>query len=404
VPRWLEGVITAASVVARYPGRSLLTVLGLAIGVAAFIATVAFGEGARQAVVAQFQPLGVNVFRISTVPEVHQARGRPSQPLTPKDVAALSRESTTVKQVLPLYRRNADVAFAGNSHFTLVWGATPAFPGVREWRLEAGGLFDEAELRRRAKVCVIGATPARKLLPDREPLGATLDVAGAISCRVVGVLESKGHNTAGTDLDDLVILPLTTFEAYLGVGAGYTFIEVQPYSVKLLSDATEEARTILRRTHGIETGDLDDFVISSPLDVVRAVDATSRIISALLGGVAAIALIVGGIGIMNIQLVSVAERTQEIGIRSAIGASPRQILSQFLLEAGMLSLCGALAGVAIGVTAAVVVAARMDWPSVISPLGVLLPLGFGFFVGVLFGFLPARSASRLEPIQALRHE
>src|SRR5262245_7483900 len=172
MPRWLEAVVAAARVVARYPGRSTLTVLGLAIGVAAFIATVAFGEGARQAVVLQFQPLGVNVFRINTVPEVHQARGRPSQPLTEKDAAALARESTTSKQVLPLYRRNADVTFAGNSHFTLVWGATPAFPSVREWRLEAGGLFDEAEMQRRAKVCVIGTTPAQKLLPDRDPLGA----------------------------------------------------------------------------------------------------------------------------------------------------------------------------------------------------------------------------------------
>ena len=396
--------MSAFRVVARYPGRSALTVLGLSIGVAAFIATVAFGEGAREAVVLQFQPLGVNVFRISTVSEVHQARGQASQPLTPADVSALTREMTTVRHVLPLQRRNADVGFEGKSRFTMLWGATPAFPGVREWRIESGGLFDEAELRRRAKVCVIGATPVRELFAGRDPLGATLDVAGTLSCRVVGVLESKGHNTAGTDLDDIVILPLTTFEAYLGAATGYTFIEVQPQDVSLLSAATDEATAILRRTHGIESGDLDDFVISSPLDVVRAVDATSRIISALLGGVAAVALVVGGIGIMNIQLVSVAERTQEIGIRSAIGASPRQIMSQFLLEAVMLSLCGAFSGVAIGVTAAVVVAAKMDWPRIISPLGVLVSLSFGIFVGVFFGYLPARRASRLEPIQALRHE
>jgi len=404
MPRWLEAVIQAARVVTRYPGRSALTVLGLSIGVAAFIATVAFGQGAREAVVLQFQPLGVNVFRINAVAEVHQARGKPSQPLTPADAAALERESTTVKHVLPIYRRNADVVVGGKSHFTQLWGTTPEFPGAREWRLAAGGLFDDAELRRRAKVCVIGATPVSELFGGADPLGQTLDVAGTFSCRVVGVLESKGYNTAGTDLDDIVIVPLTTFEAYLGAGSGYTFIEVQPVEVALLGEATEEARSILRRTHGIRPGDLDDFVISSPLDVVRAVDTTSRILSALLGGVAAVALFVGGIGIMNIQLVSVAERTQEIGIRSAIGASPQQILSQFLLEAVMLSLCGALAGVVIGVTAAVVVAARMDWPRIVSPLGVLLSLAFGVSVGVFFGYLPARRAARLEPIEALRHE
>jgi putative ABC transport system permease protein len=404
VPRWLEALVTAASVIGRYPGRSALTVLGLAIGVAAFISTVAFGEGARQAVVLQFQPLGVNVFRIGTVPEVHQARGRPSQPLGNGDVAALERELTSVRHVLPLQRRNADVGFEGRSRFTMLWGTTPPFAGVHEWKLESGGLFDDNEVSRRARVCVIGATPARELFGRRDPLGQTLDVAGALSCRVVGVLQSKGHNTAGTDLDDLVIIPLSTFQDYLGASSGYTFIEIQPQNVGQLAASVEEARVILRRTHGIEAEDLDDFVISSPLDVVRAVEATSRILSALLGGIAAVALVVGGIGIMNIQLVSVAERTQEIGIRSAIGAAPGQILSQFLLEAVMLSLCGALVGVTIGVGAAVIVAARMDWPRIISPLGVLISLAFGLAVGVLFGYLPARRASRLEPILALRHE
>ncbi len=402
--RLLESLLEAARIVARSPGRSMLTVLGLSIGVAAFIAMVSFGEGARRSVVAQFQPLGINVLRVTMLGSARRAGGRAAQPLTRSDAQAIEREATTAARVLPVYRRQMDVAYAGKYRYTMVYGTTSDFAPVHDWRALSGGMFDQAEIDGRAKVCVLGATPARELFGGADPLGRTLSVAGILPCRVIGTLEPKGHNTAGSDLDDIVLLPLTTFEAYLGGEEGFSFIEVEPLNFGLLEAARLEVHDVLRRTHGLSASELDDFTVSSPREVVLAVDRTSRILGGLLSGIAAVSLIVGGIGIMNIQLVSVAERTEEIGIRSAIGAAPGQILVQFLLEAAMLSTIGALAGIALGISAATVVAAKMAWPRVISPLGVLVGAGFGVGIGVLFGYLPALRAARLDPIQALRHQ
>jgi putative ABC transport system permease protein len=399
-----DPLVEAARIVRRSPGRSSLTVLGLAIGIAAFIAMVSFGEGARRSVVAQFQPLGINVLRITMIPGVRQAGGRPAQPLSSTDVAAIQRDATTAARVLPVYRRQADVALAGKYRWTTVYGTLADFVPVHDWTLSVGGVFDDADIRTRAQVCVLGATPARELFGEEEAVGRTVTVGGLLPCRVIGVLEAKGHNTAGSDLDDIVLLPLKTYSDYLGGGEGYGFIEVEPLTFDLLEPSREEVHDIVRRTHGIGASELDDFTVSSPREVVRAVDRTSRILGGLLTGIAALSLIVGGIGIMNIQLVSVAERTEEIGIRSAIGASPRQIMNQFLLEAGLLSLVGALSGIALGVGAASIVASQMAWPRVISGFGVLGSVGFGVGIGVLFGYLPALRAARLDPIQALRHE
>ncbi len=402
--RLLESLLEAMRIVRRSPGRSLLTVLGLSIGVAAFIAMVSFGEGARRSVVAQFQPLGINVLRVTMLGSARRAGGRAAQPLTRTDARAIEREATTAARVLPVYRRQVDVTFAGKYRYTMVYGTTGDFAPVHDWRAQSGGMFTQSEIDARAKVCVLGATPARELFGGADPLGRTLSVAGLLPCRVIGTLESKGHNTAGSDLDEIVILPLTTFEAYLSGDEGYSFIEVEPQSFKLLEATRVEVHDILRRTHGLSASELDDFTVSSPREVVVAVDRTSRILGGLLSGIAAVSLIVGGIGIMNIQLVSVAERTEEIGIRAAIGAAPGQIMTQFLLEAAMLSTIGALAGIALGFAAASVVAAKMAWPRVISGLGVFVAAAFGIGVGVLFGYLPALRAARLDPIQALRRE
>jgi putative ABC transport system permease protein len=404
VARASETLRLAFKLIARRPGRSALTLLGLAIGVGAFIAMVSFGEGARRSVIAQFEALGANVLRIQSVDNGVDLRARPAAPLTDADVSLIEREATTVSKVLPVGQRRTTAAFGSKQGTTTVSGVAPEYAAAHEWAFEAGGSFDAVDLSQRAKVCVLGQTPARELFAIGEPLGATVTLAGELPCRVIGVLLSKGFSTSGKDLDDLVLLPTTTFNQHLSVREGYAAIEVQPLGAGLLDAATGEVTRILYRAHGIQPGEPLDFKVSSPLEVIRAVDRTSNILSTLLAAIAAVSLLVGGIGIMNIQLVSVAERTEEIGIRGAIGASPQQILLQFLVEALILTAFGTLAGVVLGVSAAAIVAASMGWPRVISLSGVALSASFGVAVGVAFGYLPAHRAATLDPIRALRHE
>jgi putative ABC transport system permease protein len=390
--------------VLRHPGRTIMTVIGLTIGVGAFIAMVSFGEGARRAVIAQFEALGVNLLRVSSVPGVRQPRGRRTQLLSEHDLAAVRRETTSVQSVIPVFKTSSTVGYQGAKQLAQIYGTTPRFTVVHYWRFASGGMFNELDLDQRAKVCVLGATPASKLFGARDALGATIRVGSKLACRVIGVLAPKGAGTNGADLDDMVLIPSSTYATYVARRSNYSSIEIEPLEPRLLEVARSEVTHALRRTHGLQKGDFDDFNVSSPAEVVRAVQRTSGILGGLLQGIAAVSLLVGGIGIMNIQLVSVAERTKEIGIRSAIGGSPRQILVQFLSEALVLSLIGAAAGVALGLGVAAVVANFMGWTRVISPEGVLLSAAFGIAVGVVFGLLPARRAAELDPVEALRHE
>jgi putative ABC transport system permease protein len=390
--------------VLRHPGRTAMTVLGLTIGVGAFIAMVSFGEGARRAVIAQFEALGVNLLKVTTVTGVRQPRGRGTQNLTERDLTAIRREATSVASVVPVFKSSQTVGFLGTKQLATTYGTTPRFTAVHYWRFSAGGMFNDDDVRQRNKVCVLGATPARTLLGTRDALGTAITVGRSLTCRVIGVLAPKGAGTNGADLDDMVLLPVTTYATFVARRQNYSSIEIEPLTPELLEVARNETTSTLRRTHGLQRGDFDDFSVSSPAEVVRAVQQTSGILGALLQGIAAVSLLVGGIGIMNIQLVSVAERTKEIGIRAAIGGAPRQILLQFLSEALALSLIGAAAGVALGLGVAAVVARFMGWTRVISPMGAILSASFGIAVGVLFGFLPARRAAELDPVEALRHE
>ncbi|MDB4972593.1 MAG: Macrolide export ATP-binding/permease protein MacB [Myxococcaceae bacterium] len=394
-----DSVRMALSVPLRNPGRSALTALGLAIGVSAFIAMVSFGRGARGSVVSQFETLGSNLLRIKRQTAANELEPRP---LTFVDVNALTRESTTLNAVVPLIDRMADVAHEGRHARTTVRGTTPGFTLVRDEPISRGGPFDDHDERERAKVCILGTTVAKALFPVGDPLGATVTIAGSLPCRVVGVFSQRGAAISGSDLDDRVVIPLSTFENSLGSNS-YSVIEVRPKSPQQHWAAKQEINGILRRVRQVrEAG--DNYSLQSPDEVTRVAEQIGGILTGLLGGIAAVSLLVGGIGIMNIQLVSVAERTHEIGIRAALGASPEQILRQFLAEALVLAAIGVGAGVTIGVSLSEFVGKQMGWAHATQPDVVIFSAAFGIVVGTIFGYIPAKRAADLDPIEALRRE
>lgn len=394
----------ALTVLTRSPGRSGLTILGLAIGIGAFIAMTSFGQGAKRSVVAQFAGLGTDIVRIQTLVGDPAAGSRTVRPLTAADVSALERDLTTARRVVPSVRFTTRVSSGGAVHPTVVYGTEPGYGPLHHWGTVLGGFFDEGDLARRSKVCLLGATPARELFGATNPVGHRVSLGDQLTCHVIGVLEGKGLSTSGRDLDDIVLIPLTTFEAYLGMPNGYQEIELEADSPQTLAILKGEADTIIRRMHMVPPALTSDVRITSPTEAVRTAETVSTILTRLLAAIAAVSLLVGGIGIMNIQLVSVAERTREIGTRAAIGAMPEQILIQFLAEALVLSVAGSLVGMTLGIGAALIVAHQMHWPQAVEPLGVIGAALFGIGAGLLFGYMPAKRASDLDPIDALRHE
>ena len=386
----------------RNPGRSALTLLGLAIGVGAFIAMVSFGEGARRSVMDQFKALGTHLIRVRGTTRGGQER----RPLSDADIAAIERDSASIAEVIPVARMPFETTHQGRQWWTPVTGTEPAFASLHNWDVTLGGLFNDRDLAQRAKVCVLGQTPVRELFGDEEAdvLGEAVTIGGLLTCRVIGVLAPKGTSTSGADVDDIILIPVTTFATYFGLPNGYSALEIGPAEPEWVEAAKAEAAAAIRRSHGLGGDDADDFQIDSPTEVLKAVDRTATILARLLQGIAAVSLFVGGVGIMNIQLVSVTERTAEIGIRAAIGASPRQILAQFLVEGVLLSLLGATFGILIGVGVSLTVAGYMGWERITSVTDVVGAAAFGIAVGLVFGFLPARRAALLDPIEALRRQ
>jgi len=386
--------------------RSALTVLGIVIGVAAVIATLAIGQGARAAVQAQIRALGANT--LSVIPGTVTSGGARGgmggiTTMTIDDAIAIKRECPAVDASAPGTRSVAQVV-AGNTNWgTSIQGTTPDFVTIRQWAVDKGAFFTDSDVRGAAKVCVLGQSVVKQLFGDSDPIGSTVRIKD-IPFRVVGVLSYKGGSGWGGDVDDTVLIPITTSQHKL-MGITYVnWVMVSAVEESQVNEAVNQITELLRQRHRIRPGTPDDFFIRTQLEAANTAEATSQVMTLLLASIAAVSLLVGGIGIMNIMLVSVTERTREIGIRRAIGAKRRDILLQFLVEAAFLSLAGGALGVAIGIVAATLVSQLARWPTLVQPEAVALAFGFATMVGLFFGYYPALRASRLDPVDALRYE
>ena len=391
--------------------RSALTMLGIIIGVAAVIVMIAVGGGAQARVEEQIRSLGSNLLLIlsgtTTAGGVRMGFGS-NQTISEDDAAAIPREVPRTLAA-PALRGTAQIVWGNQNWSTVIFGVTPEYIDVRQWELAAGRLFDATDMAGATKVCLIGQTVARQLFGGADPVGQAIRVR-RVPFTVIGLLESKGQSMMGTDQDDLILMPITTArKRVLGASnlakqrsVGTIWVKVaEGYDMKT---AEEQVRALLRQRHRLQPGQDDDFSLRNLEEVAATQEASSRVLALLLAAVASVSLVVGGIGIMNIMLVSVTERTREIGLRMAVGARNRDILGQFLVEAVTLSLIGGLVGVALGMAAAFGVAQLAGWRIVIAPQAVLLAVAFAFVIGVFFGFYPARKAARLNPVEALRFE
>jgi putative ABC transport system permease protein len=395
----------AAESIARNKMRSLLTMLGIVIGVAAVIVMVAIGNGANRQITAAINGMGTNVIMIMPTSTTHAGASSGAatySKLTVADAMKIKREATLVAAISPVVVTEAQVIGGEGNWKTRINGVSTDFFTIRDWNTSSGEIFTDADVRSGRKVALLGATVATKLFHGDDPIGAHIQI-GRLPFTVVGVLEAQGGGRGG-DEDDVVVMPYTTAQTRLkgDVDIGHMFASA--FTARQMPAAQEEIAEIMRDSHKLKPGAEDDFFLRNQIEIIRAMTSTTRTMSALLAAIASISLLVGGIGIMNIMLVSVSERTHEIGIRMAIGARGADILSQFLVEAIALCVMGGLVGLVCGYAGAKLLGHVTGW-TVVTPLSaVLIAVGFSAAVGVFFGLYPARKAAALNPIDALRYE
>ena len=406
-----EAIRSALSAIGANALRSALTMLGIIIGVAAVIAMVAIGSGARERVTSQIKSLGANLAIVQSG-NVTQGGARlgagASSTLTDEDATAIAREVDGVLAAAPVIVTRAQAVFGGTNWSTQITATDLDFFTAREWDVGEGRLFEPEELRRGEIVAIIGQTVARNLFGEQNPLEQQFRIRN-VPFKVIGVMAPKGQSALGQDQDDVIFVPLDTGRRRI-VGRNYARDRsVQTIMVKFASEdaiapGIEQTSALLRQRHRLMADQEDDFIVRNLTEIANTATQAANTLSWLLAAVAGVSLLVGGIGIMNIMLVSVTERTREIGLRLAVGARQRDVLAQFLIEATTLATIGGAVGIALGIGSALTIARIAGWPSVVSLETIAIAVGVSGLIGVFFGFYPARQAARLDPIEALRRE
>jgi putative ABC transport system permease protein len=385
--------------------RAALTMLGIIIGVAAVIIMVAVGYGARTRIQAQINNLGTNMIVVTPGASTQGGVSQGAQAfanLKTDDVDKIRREAQYVSAISPVVVSRTQVLGPQGNWRTLINGVDPDYQTIRNWDTQSGAFFSADDVRAGRTVAILGQTVAQQLFPDSDPVGQTVQI-GKVPFSIVGELTPKGQTASGSDSDDVILIPYTTATARLSGRSFIPQILASTGSAQDIPAAQDEIRTILRESHKI-TDNNDDFTVRNQTDLAQAATSSTQVMTLLMASIASISLLVGGIGIMNIMLVSVTERTREIGIRLAIGARGADVLKQFLVESLVMGIAGGLVGLILGVAGAKIVGHFTGWETVVSPLIMLISIGFSGAVGVFFGYYPARKAAALNPIQALRYE
>jgi putative ABC transport system permease protein len=401
---WLNTLLLALREIRRNLLRSFLTILGIVIGVAAVVTMVTVGKGATQAVQDQITSLGTNLLQIRPGQRLgpgRDAAGAP--PFRIADADAIAAQVGSVRAVAPLATAGTMAVYGARNWSTVALGTTNAYFTTNNWTIAEGRTFEEAELRAGAAVCLIGATVRRELFGSVDPVGERIRLR-QIGCEVIGLLASKGQTSFGADQDDIVVLPIATVHRRISGNVNVGTILVSMTDGADAQRVKQDLTQLLRERRKLSESDENNFNVLDTAQLAQTLSSTTAVMTTLLGAVAAVSLLVGGIGIMNIMLVSVTERTREIGIRLAIGALGREVLLQFLIEAVMLAALGGLVGIALATVASIVITRLMAVPYLFDPGINLLAFAFAALIGIVFGYFPARRAARLDPIEALRHE
>ncbi|MFZ1103709.1 MAG: ABC transporter permease [Hyphomicrobiaceae bacterium] len=398
-----ETVKLAVQAILRNALRSFLTVLGIVIGVGAVIAMVTIGNGTTAKVSADLARLGSNLLSVRPGQFGPGRASAEAKPFNVRDLEALKAQLRGVRAVAPTSQKAVTVVYGSQNRTTPVTGTEDGYFITHDWQLTAGRLFLKGEIRSGRAACILGDTVREKLFGREEPIGRNIRV-NRVSCEVIGLLAPKGQSSFGTDQDDTVIVPLRMFQRRIAGNSDISTIWVSAEDGTDTAKVQADMERLLRERRGITAGKEDDFSVRDMKQIAETQTATATLLTGLLAAVAGVSLLVGGIGIMNIMLVSVTERTREIGIRLAIGAVERQVLMQFLVEAVVLSGLGGLIGIVVGLALAGVATRALEVPFVFDPTIVLIAFAFSAIVGVVFGYFPARRAAHLDPIEALRHE